>query len=394
MKLRSLLLISVLLAMPALMSALTWEDWRVDQFTSGQQADETISAATADPDGDGMVNLHEYAFFGQPLMTDTDLAPTFDLVASAFALTYRERHDVTDLSIRLQGSDTLMNWITYNTVVEADRESFTGYDQVTLLDPIAFTTGRRFLRLRVELLPLLEPRAPTQLALQVITPTQWTLTWTDPNTTETGYAIERLLPTHVWERLATVSADSGHWQHATADYEASMTYRAVAIGADETEVASEPITLPDTDGDGLPDALELGASYTGVGGTYASYSDQFSSNGSGVSDGWLAANGFDPAQPFDGGADTDDDGLSDAEEYARGTNPRSKDSDGDGVNDPADGWPLFPGLAPALIPETRYVIVRLLGTPTGEMAEFINNQSEVVLYVPASFGRHRFIHLY
>jgi hypothetical protein len=265
---------------------------------------------------------------------------------------------VTDLSIRLQGSDTLMNWITYNTVVEADREAFTGYDQVTLLDPITFNAGRRFLRLRVELLPLVEPRAPTQLALQVITPTQWELTWTDPNTMETGYAIERLLPTHVWERLATVGADIGVWQHATADYEASMTYRAVAIGADETEAASEPITLPDTDGDGLPDALELGASYAGVGGTYASYSNQFSSTGSGVSDGWLAANGFNPAT-HDVTGDADNDGLSDEEEAKRGTDPNSEDSDGDDVLDAADGWPRHAWITTPPLPEIRYAVVPL-----------------------------------
>jgi hypothetical protein len=175
MNLRSILCLSVLVAFPALLAALTFSEWRTAHFDTGELADSLVSGATADPDGDSVANLHEYVFFGEPLVVDTQLAPTLTEISGDLVLTYRERHDLSDVSVRLQGSTTLTQWITYNTVVEADRVTFTGYDEVTLLDPVVFDNTRRFLRLRVELLPVVEPRAPTHLALGVITPTTWGL---------------------------------------------------------------------------------------------------------------------------------------------------------------------------------------------------------------------------
>ncbi|WP_235978868.1 RHS repeat protein [Zestomonas carbonaria] len=53
--------------------------------------------------------------------------------------------------------------------------------------------------------------------------------------------------------------------------------------------------------------------------------------------------GFDRKNPADGAADSDGDGLSNAREYALGTNLRNKDSDGDGM---PDGWEVTHGLNP------------------------------------------------
>jgi hypothetical protein len=359
MKARFCFAVLVSIIFSALAHAITFYDWRSANFTSAQLGNAATSGATADPDRDGMANLHEYAFFGQPLIADTNLAPALSQAAGHLVLTYRERHDLSDVSIRLQGSDTLLNWITYNSVTEAEREPFAGYDDVTLIDPEPFSSNRRFLRLRVELLPVGEPRAPTQLALSVITPSTWDLGWTDPNTTETGYAVEHRLPSKEWQRLVTLSADTGGWQHTSADYQTSITYRVVAIGAGGLEAASAPITLPDGDGDSIPDTLELGENYVGISGTYASDPDEFSSNGSGLSDGWLADHGFNPVQPFDGEADNDGDGLSDAKEARLGTGPHSPDTDGDGVRDPDDGWPRDPKLSPAVLPDVRYAVLPL-----------------------------------
>lgn len=386
MKPRSLLFASVSLLFPGLLAALTFNEWRTANFTPEQRAAPTISGPAADPDGDGMANLHEYAFFGQPLIADTDLAPTLELVSGTLALTYRERHDLSDVSIRLQGSDTLSHWITYNTVVEADREVFTGYDEVTLLDPAAFTNARRFLRLRVELLPINEPRAPTNVTLAVLTPSTWGLGWTDPNTTETGYAVERRLATNAWERLVTLPADTGNWQHTAADYQTSTTYRVVAIGTNAAEAASPVIALSDADGDGIPDAFELGSSYAGAPGTYGSDKDVFSSNGSGISDGWFAGNGFDPAQAFDGTQDSDGDGLSDYEEAMRGTDPHSDDTDGDGVLDPEDGWPRHAWITQARLADVRYAVVRLrgLGFPEDARPIELDDQTNVLAQTPTS----------
>lgn len=383
------LLAALLLAFPSLLTAHTFQDWQTTNFTPAQLGNSAISGATADPDGDGLKNLQEYAFFGQPLTAEGNLSPLLSQAAGHLVLTYRERHSLFDVSIRLQGSDTLLNWITYNTVNEADRETFTGYDEVTLIDPQPFASNRRFLRLRVELLPVEEPRPPMHLSLKVVTSSSWAITWSDPNTTETGYAVERRLATDDWERLVTLGGDIGSWQHSSANYQTSMTYRVVALGLDNTESASEPITLPDTDADGLPDVFELGGRYAGVSGTYGSYPDKFSSNASEISDGWLAANGFNPAAAFDGEADTDGDGLSDAEEARRGSDPRDMDgdTDNDGVLDPEDGWPRHSWLKVSRLPEVNYAIIDLKsnGLPADSYPIQIDDKGRVLSISDSSY---------
>ena len=49
----------------------------------------------------------------------------------------------------------------------------------------------------------------------------------------------------------------------------------------------------------------------------------------------LLADGSDPLDPSDGGADWDGDGLTNSEEQTHGTNMNNADSDGDGL---PDGW--------------------------------------------------------
>jgi hypothetical protein len=70
----------------------------------------------------------------------------------------------------------------------------------------------------------------------------------------------------------------------------------------------------------------------------------------GMSDAWEELYGFDPMYPADADDDTDGDGLSNLDEYRRGTHPRMNDTDGDGMNDgdevvagtdPTDGLRVF-----------------------------------------------------
>ena len=56
-----------------------------------------------------------------------------------------------------------------------------------------------------------------------------------------------------------------------------------------------------------------------------------------------AADGSDPLDPSDGGADWDGDGLTNSEEQTHGTNMNNADSDGDGL---PDGWEVSNGLNP------------------------------------------------
>lgn len=51
--------------------ATTWTEWRSRIFSTAQQADPLVSGPQADPDGDDVVNLAEFALGGHPLMPGT-----------------------------------------------------------------------------------------------------------------------------------------------------------------------------------------------------------------------------------------------------------------------------------------------------------------------------------
>ena len=75
---------------------------------------------------------------------------------------------------------------------------------------------------------------------------------------------------------------------------------------------------PDLNGDGVADHLLADADEDGA------------------PDAWETEHKFNPGNPADGAADTDGDGLTNADEARLGTDPRVKDSDGDGVEDGAE----------------------------------------------------------
>ena len=101
--------------------------------------------------------------------------------------------------------------------------------------------------------------------------------------------------------------------------------------AQEAELGTDPAN-PDSDGDGLFDGPELAV------GTDPTLYD---SDGDGFGDNQEAAGGSDPNDPSsvpagDPSIDTDDDGLTDAQEDELGTNAATSDSDGDGLTDFAE----------------------------------------------------------
>ena len=93
---------------------------------------------------------------------------------------------------------------------------------------------------------------------------------------------------------------------------------------DPTPVTTTDPTRADTDGDGLSDAEEpnLGTD-----------PNAFDTDGDGLGDGFEVTYGYDPLTGGDGALDPDGDGLDNLHEQAAGTNPLLADTDGDGLLD-------------------------------------------------------------
>ena len=106
---------------------------------------------------------------------------------------------------------------------------------------------------------------------------------------------------------------------------------------------SDP-TKPDTDNDGLPDGYEYYFWYfasiqNGVGHRY----DPANPGGSIIIESKAITEQFNPLTAMAADSDTDNDGLTDLEEFALGTNPIEWDTDGDGM---PDGWETLMGTNP------------------------------------------------
>ncbi|MFH2094042.1 MAG: hypothetical protein ABIJ31_16905 [Pseudomonadota bacterium] len=97
----------------------------------------------------------------------------------------------------------------------------------------------------------------------------------------------------------------------------------ITIG-DKGKAAQMDFNIPDSDNDGLSDADELDAQ---------TKKDNPDSDGDKLLDGWEKLYGFDPVGTDESGQDTDMDGLSNLQEQASGTHPKNDDTDGDDCKD-------------------------------------------------------------
>jgi hypothetical protein len=101
-------------------------------------------------------------------------------------------------------------------------------------------------------------------------------------------------------------------------------------------------TVASVSADGLVTALSRGTTIITAQNEGATATLQISVNpsdstlGDGIPDSWKIAHGFDPNDPSVASADTDNDGLTNLQEFQAGTDPRNPDTDGDGVLDGAE----------------------------------------------------------
>lgn len=126
--------------------------WADDHF--GPDSDPAIAGPNADPDGDGLTNLLEYALGGDPRTANPDVLPFQDVEHVAgqdyLTLTFTRPVDLNDLSYRVDASTDLVIWKA--TPVEL-RVTANGDGTETVVyrdaEPVG-QSGRRFLRLLVD----------------------------------------------------------------------------------------------------------------------------------------------------------------------------------------------------------------------------------------------------
>lgn len=125
------------------------EQWRQLHFDS---PDATGPAANdADPDGDGLANLLEYALGGLPKSPDSDIAPTVSIIGDRLNLTFDRTSDPALLyEVEAISALDTTDWpaIWSSTGAQNTAETVTVPDTVDL-----DAQTRRFLRLRVSLAP-------------------------------------------------------------------------------------------------------------------------------------------------------------------------------------------------------------------------------------------------
>ncbi len=133
--------------------------WQAANFTPLELANSTISGDTADPDGDGLNNLLEFAFGLAPKTASSTGAPTsavqnisgFDYLT----LTFRRRAPALDLAYAVQTSGDLSGaWAGGAVQVGSATANGDGTETVTFRDSTALSAGaKRFLRLQVTRTP-------------------------------------------------------------------------------------------------------------------------------------------------------------------------------------------------------------------------------------------------
>ena len=123
------------------------QSWR--QLHFGSTAATGDAADTADPDGDGVVNLLERAFGGDPHQTEADLLPAPDRSTPALSIVYRRATSATDLAFTVQECADLASSAWTTAVGTTELLSDDGVTQrIRFTRPLG-AEPRLFLRLQV-----------------------------------------------------------------------------------------------------------------------------------------------------------------------------------------------------------------------------------------------------
>lgn len=127
--------------------------WAENHFNPSELADPSISGPDADADGDGIPNLIEYAFGGDPRKASRSILPVTGPIEvegeTYLTITYTRSSAATDIAYRAEASGDLIAWGA-GPVEVGSSDNGDGTISVTYRDaePIR-TAGRRFLRVHI-----------------------------------------------------------------------------------------------------------------------------------------------------------------------------------------------------------------------------------------------------
>jgi hypothetical protein len=128
----------------------TFEAWRRLRFSTNDLANSTVSGADADPDGDGISNLAEYALGLEPNQSNSGSLKIVATVAGGVSVRYNRLAVLGDIQFSWQTSKDLVHW----TLATPAHESVsTGHDPSMQQVEVSFVVAEnaRFFRLVVDL---------------------------------------------------------------------------------------------------------------------------------------------------------------------------------------------------------------------------------------------------
>jgi hypothetical protein len=138
-------------------AGMIYKQFRRAEFTAPEQIDESLSGPEADLDADGSTNLIEYSASGQPDSPHSNRLPTVGLVVVSgenyATLTFRRNKSALDLVFNPEAGSDLDG---YSPMLAhgASVDNLDGTESVTFRDSMIYRSeNRRFMRLRVELVP-------------------------------------------------------------------------------------------------------------------------------------------------------------------------------------------------------------------------------------------------
>jgi len=153
------------------------EAWRLQYF--GTTENTNSAADGADPDGDHIPNLMEYALGLDPLVSSTNPV-TADITTGYLRMTIPRNSNAWDVTISVEVSGDLsdpLGWTTNGTTVDQDTPTLL---QVHDNTPVPGATAR-FMRLRVTDLGISAPSAPLNVTAGNATNRSATVSWTAPD---------------------------------------------------------------------------------------------------------------------------------------------------------------------------------------------------------------------